>query len=120
MRARLVFVCFVVCRRFVFSCGGDAGGCQHSSRLVTQHDICTLQQFLCPCAVGLVAVGSVLGNDEGVGGGLGKGQGSKCQAHGGKNNLNHFYHIYSFSRLFDMVIHFQGACYGTSYFPPHF
>ena len=32
----------------------------------------------------------------------------------------HFHHIYSFSRLIDMVIHFQGACYRTSYFPPHF
>ena len=31
----------------------------------------------------------------------------------------HFHHIYSFSRLIDMVIHFQGACYRTSYFPPH-
>ena len=28
--------------------------------------------------------------------------------------------IYSFSRLIDMVIHFEGACYRTSYFPPHF
>ena len=28
-------------------------------------------------------------------------------------------HIYSFSRLIDMVIHFQAACYKTSYFPPH-
>ena len=25
----------------------------------------------------------------------------------------HFYHIYSFSRLIDMVIHFEGACYRT-------
>ena len=32
----------------------------------------------------------------------------------------HFHHIYSFSRLIDMVIHFEGACYRTSYFPPHF
>ena len=32
----------------------------------------------------------------------------------------HFHHIYSFSRLIDMVIHFEGACYKTSYFPPHF
>ena len=32
----------------------------------------------------------------------------------------HFHHIYSFSRLIDMATHFQGACYGTSYFPPHF
>ena len=32
----------------------------------------------------------------------------------------HFHHIYSFSRLLDMVIHFEGACYRTSYFPPHF
>ena len=31
----------------------------------------------------------------------------------------HFHHIYSFSRLIDMVIHFEGACYRTSYFPPH-
>ena len=30
------------------------------------------------------------------------------------------HHIYSFSRLIDMVIHFEGACYRTSYFPPHF
>ena len=29
-------------------------------------------------------------------------------------------HIYSFSRLIDMVIHFEGACHRTSYFPPHF
>ena len=33
--------------------------------------------------------------------------------------FTHFYHIYSFSRLIDMVIHFQGACCRTSYFPPH-
>ena len=32
----------------------------------------------------------------------------------------HFHHIYSFSELIDMVIHFDGACYKTSYFPPHF
>ena len=32
----------------------------------------------------------------------------------------HFHHIHSFSRLIDMVIHFEGACYRTSYFPPHF
>ena len=32
----------------------------------------------------------------------------------------HFHHIYSFSRLIDMVIHFERACYRTSYFPPHF
>ena len=32
----------------------------------------------------------------------------------------HFFHrIYSFSRLIDMVIHFQGAYYKTPYFPPH-
>ena len=36
------------------------------------------------------------------------------------NFFSHFHHIYSFSQLIDMVIHFQGACYGTSYFPPHF
>ena len=29
----------------------------------------------------------------------------------------HFHHIYSFSRLIDMVM---SACYRTSYFPPHF
>ena len=34
--------------------------------------------------------------------------------------FSHFHHIYSFSRLIDMVIHFEGACYGTTYFPPHF
>ena len=34
--------------------------------------------------------------------------------------FTHFHHIYSFSQLIDMVIHFQGAFYGTSYFPPHF
>ena len=34
--------------------------------------------------------------------------------------FTHFYHIYSFSWLIDMVILFQGACYRTSYFPPHF
>ena len=34
--------------------------------------------------------------------------------------FTHFHHIYSFSRLIDMVLHFQGACYRTSYFPPHF
>ena len=34
--------------------------------------------------------------------------------------FSHFHHIYSFSWLIDMVIHFEGACYGTSYFPPHF
>ena len=34
--------------------------------------------------------------------------------------FTHFHHTYSFSRLNDMVIHFQGACYRTSYFPPHF
>ena len=34
--------------------------------------------------------------------------------------FTHFHHIYSFSQLIDMVIHFQGACYRTSYFPPHF
>ena len=32
----------------------------------------------------------------------------------------HFHHIYSFSRLIDMPIHFEGACCRTSYFPPHF
>ena len=32
----------------------------------------------------------------------------------------HFHHIYSFSRLIDMVIHFEGAWYRKSYFPPHF
>ena len=32
--------------------------------------------------------------------------------------FSHFHHIYSFSRLIDMVIHFEGACYGTSYFSP--
>ena len=32
----------------------------------------------------------------------------------------HFHHIYSFSRLIDMVIHFEGACDRTSYFLPHF
>ena len=32
----------------------------------------------------------------------------------------HFHHIYSFSRWIDMVIHLQGACYRTPYFPPHF
>ena len=32
----------------------------------------------------------------------------------------HFHHMYSSSRLIDMVIHFEGACYRTSYFPPHF
>ena len=32
----------------------------------------------------------------------------------------HFHHIYSFSRVIDIVIHFQGACYRTTYFPPHF
>ena len=25
-----------------------------------------------------------------------------------------------FFRMIDMVIHFEGGCYGTSYFPPHF
>ena len=34
--------------------------------------------------------------------------------------FTHFHHIYSFSRLIDMVVHFEGACYRTSYFPPHF
>ena len=34
--------------------------------------------------------------------------------------FTHFHRIYSFSRLIDMVIHFEGACYRTSYFPPHF
>ena len=34
--------------------------------------------------------------------------------------FSHFHHIYSFSRLIDMVIHFEGACYRISYFPPHF
>ena len=34
--------------------------------------------------------------------------------------FTHFHHTYSFSRLIDMVIHFQGACYRTSYFLPHF
>ena len=34
--------------------------------------------------------------------------------------FTHFHHTYSFSRLIDMVIHLQGACYRTSYFPPHF
>ena len=29
--------------------------------------------------------------------------------------FTHFHRIYSFSRLIDMVIHFEGACYGTSY-----
>ena len=32
----------------------------------------------------------------------------------------HFHHIYCFSHLIDMVIYFEGACYRTSYFPPHF
>ena len=34
--------------------------------------------------------------------------------------FSHFHHIYSFSRFIDMVIPFEGACYTTSYFPPHF
>ena len=34
--------------------------------------------------------------------------------------FSHFHHIYSFSRLIDMVIHFDGACCRTSYLPPHF
>ena len=34
--------------------------------------------------------------------------------------FSHFHHIYSFSRLIDMVIHFEGACYRTSFFAPHF
>ena len=34
--------------------------------------------------------------------------------------FSHFHHIYSVSRLIDMVTHFEGACYRTSYFPPHF
>ena len=34
--------------------------------------------------------------------------------------FTHFHHTYSFSRLIDMVIHFHGACYRTSYFPPLF
>ena len=34
--------------------------------------------------------------------------------------FTHSHHIYSFSRLIDMVIHFEGACYRISYFPPHF
>ena len=34
--------------------------------------------------------------------------------------FSHFHHIYSFSRLIDMVVHFEGACYKTSYPPPHF
>ena len=32
--------------------------------------------------------------------------------------FSHFHHIYSFSRLIDMVIHSEGAYYRTSYFPP--
>ena len=34
--------------------------------------------------------------------------------------FTHFHHLYSFSRLIDMVIHFEGAYDKTSYFPPHF
>ena len=34
--------------------------------------------------------------------------------------FTHFHHIYSFSEPIDMVIHFEGAYYMTSYFPPHF
>ena len=30
-------------------------------------------------------------------------------------SFTHFHHIYSFLQLIDMVIRFQGACYGTSY-----
>ena len=30
--------------------------------------------------------------------------------------FTHFHNIYSFSRLIDMAIHFEGACYRTSYF----
>ena len=87
MRAHLVFVCFVVCRRFCVFGGGDGSGCRHSSRLVTRHDVCELQQFSCPCAVDRGAVDAVLGEDGGSRV-VGQGQGSKCQAHGGENNLN--------------------------------
>ena len=57
VRARLVFVCFVL------SGGGDAGGYRQNDRRVTRHDVCKLQHFSYPCVVGLVAVGSVLGDD---------------------------------------------------------
>ena len=67
----------------LFSGGGDAGGCRHSSRLVTQHDVCKLQHFSCPCALGLMAVGSVLG-DDGGGGGVDKGKAASAKPMGGK------------------------------------
>ena len=38
MNTRLVFVCFVVCRRFVFLGGGGDGWCRrHSSKMVSRH-----------------------------------------------------------------------------------
>ena len=72
-------------RGTVFSGSGDAGGCRHSSPLVTRHDVCKLQQFSCPCVVGLVALGSVLGDYWGGGrGGGGKGKAASAKHMGGK------------------------------------
>ena len=51
---------------FVLWCA-IGSGCRHSSRLVTRHDVCELQQFSCPCAVDRGAVDVVLGEDGGSG-----------------------------------------------------
>ena len=67
-------------------------GCgRHSSRVVTRQNVLGLQQCSCLCAVALPAVGVASGSGGGEwrrGTCWGLGQGSKCQAHGGGNNLN--------------------------------
>ena len=98
MRARLVFVCFVVCRRpptlpwqpwrtLGCACDAEHHGRDAAARLNEWATcLCELQQ--CPCLLGgrLVAVGVVWASS-----GRGArewGRGSKCQAHGGGNNFN--------------------------------
>ena len=71
----------------VFSGGGDAGGYRHSTRLVTRQNVCKLQHYSCPCAVCLVAVGLVLGDE----GGVDKGKAASAKPMGAGNNLNYWW-----------------------------
>ena len=57
-----------------------------SSHMVTRQDAFELQQCPCVCAVALPAMRVASGSEGGTC--WGPGQGSKCQAHGGNNNLN--------------------------------
>ena len=73
---------------FYVSGGGDGGGCQHSSQLVTRQDVCELQQFPCPCAVDWGAVDAVLGKDGGEQGGWARARQQVPSPKGGGDNLN--------------------------------